>query len=593
MVQAEGLTFEYFRRDENGDVESIQRAIDDISFKIKKGSFVAILGHNGSGKSTLAKHLNVLLTPSEGTILIDGMDTKTSELRTKIRQTAGMIFQNPDNQFVANIIEEDVGFGPENLGVPTDSIWKRVESALSRVGMIKYRKESPNRLSGGQKQRAAIAGVIAMKPQCIVADEPTAMLDPQGRKEVLDTLYELNQKEKITIILITHHMEEVTHADQVIVMDHGSIVMEGVPEEIFARDEELEKLGLTIPYATDMARELKRMGITFPKTILTTGQLVESLYEKSYQKGNLNYEVTSHFKEKRKSEAVKNESKKIPQLVLDHVEYLYSKGTTYENIALQDISLAIYPGEKIAILGQTGSGKSTLIQMLNGLLTPSQGKVYYQGEDVAEKEYDRRKLRTQVGLVFQYPEYQLFEATVQEDVKYGPRNMGLDSLEVDVRSYDALKQVGISEDYLDSSPFELSGGQKRRVAIAGILAMHPQVLILDEPVAGLDAEGKKHMFAMLEELHQKEHTTIILVSHSMEDSASFADRILVMNQGRLCMDGTAKEVFSQPEKLIQMGLDLPEPSKVLYCLQKKGIDFSTTAVASAKEAADVVVREYI
>lgn len=278
MIHAEKLVFEYIRRDENGDVESIHRAVDEVDFQVKQGSFTAILGQNGSGKSTLARHINALLLPTEGTLQVDGMDTSDGNSLEKLRQTAGMIFQNPDNQFVANVVEEDVGFGPENLGIPTPKIWERVEDALRAVGMLRYREKSPNHLSGGQKQRAAIAGVIAMKPKCIVADEPTAMLDPAGRVEVMEYLYRLNREEKITVLLITHYMEETIHADQILVMHQGRVVMEGTPRDIFSRNEELERYGLEVPQAVKMADRLRKKGMPLREGILTKEELVEELF---------------------------------------------------------------------------------------------------------------------------------------------------------------------------------------------------------------------------------------------------------------------------------------------------------------------------
>lgn len=277
MVKAKELVFEYIRRDEEGNVESINRAVDKVNLELVKGNFVAILGHNGSGKSTLAKHINAILTPTEGTLWVNGMDTKDQDKTLNIRQTAGMVFQNPDNQIIGNIVEEDVGFGPENLGVPTEEIWKRVEKSLRAVGMYDYRTHSPNRLSGGQKQRVAIAGVMAMKPECIVLDEPTAMLDPNGRKEVIRTIRELNKQEKVTVVLITHYMEEVIHADHVLVMDDGKIVMEGTPREIFSRVEELKRYRLDVPQVTLLAYELKKKGLSIKSGILTVQELVQEL----------------------------------------------------------------------------------------------------------------------------------------------------------------------------------------------------------------------------------------------------------------------------------------------------------------------------
>ena len=277
IIKAFKLGFDYFKYDEDGNVQEMQRAVDDINLDIEAGSFVAILGHNGSGKSTLAKQLNALLLPSEGTIWVDDMDTSKEQELWKIRQKAGMVFQNPDNQIIGTVVEEDVGFGAENMGVPTEDIWKRVGDSLRKTGMTAYRHHSPNKLSGGQKQRVAIAGVMAMRPQCIVLDEPTAMLDPNGRHEVLEAVSELNKKENVTVILITHYMEEVIHADKVYVMDSGKIVMQGTPREIFSQVERLKEYRLDVPQVTLLAHELHEAGVDIPEGILTTEELVSAL----------------------------------------------------------------------------------------------------------------------------------------------------------------------------------------------------------------------------------------------------------------------------------------------------------------------------
>ena len=277
IIKAVKLCFDYMKYGEDDSKIEKVRAIDDMTLDIKKGDFIAILGHNGSGKSTLAKHMNALLVPTEGTMWVDEIDTSGEEEIWKIRQKAGMVFQNPDNQIIGTVVEEDVGFGPENIGVPTDEIWSRVDDSLSRVGMLKHRKKSPNRLSGGQKQRVAIAGVIAMRPECIVMDEPTAMLDPTGRKDVLRTVHELNEKLGITVILITHYMEEVIDADHVFVMDSGHIVMQGTPREIFSEVDKLKKYRLDVPQVTELAYELRKSGIDIPAGILTREELVEAL----------------------------------------------------------------------------------------------------------------------------------------------------------------------------------------------------------------------------------------------------------------------------------------------------------------------------
>lgn len=277
IVEAKNLTFEYIRRDEEGNVEWITTAVDNVNIDIKAGDFVAVLGHNGSGKSTFAKHLNALVMPTEGTVYVDGMDTKDSGNTLSIRQTAGMVFQNPDNQIVGTLVDEEVGFGPENIGVPTEEIWERVEKSLKAVGMYQFRSASPNKLSGGQKQRVAIAGIVAMKPKCIVLDEPTAMLDPLGRKEVLNVLHELNRKENVTIILITHYMEEVIDADYVYVMDGGKLVMDGTPRQIFTQVEMLKSMRLDVPQVTELAYELKKAGLPIKDGIIRNEELVEEL----------------------------------------------------------------------------------------------------------------------------------------------------------------------------------------------------------------------------------------------------------------------------------------------------------------------------
>ena len=278
IIKARKLVHEYIRRDDEGNVESVETALDKVNLDVQAGEFIAILGHNGSGKSTLAKHINAILEPSEGSLWVDGFDVSDDANIWEVRQRAGMVFQNPDNQIIASVVEEDVGFGPENIGVPTDEIWQRVEESLKAVGMLKYRKHSPNKLSGGQKQRVAIAGVMAMQPKCIVLDEPTAMLDPNGRKEVLRAVHELNQKKGVTIILITHYMEEVVDADRVYVMDKGHIVMQGTPRELFSQVDELKKYRLDVPQITLLAHELRQAGLTrIPEGVLTREELTEAI----------------------------------------------------------------------------------------------------------------------------------------------------------------------------------------------------------------------------------------------------------------------------------------------------------------------------
>lgn len=597
IIKSENLVHKFSVTDENDNIIEENSALDGVNIEVEEGQFIAILGHNGSGKSTFARHINALLTPDEGTLYVNGWDTKDESKLWQIRQNAGMVFQNPDNQIIATVVEEDVGFGPENLGVPTEEIWERVEKALSAVGMLEYRHSSPNKLSGGQKQRVAIAGVVAMKPKCIVLDEPTAMLDPNGRKEVLKTVKELNEKENVTVILITHYMNEVIDADKVFVMDKGKVVMEGTPREIFANVEELKKLGLDVPQVTEVAHKLKGEGINLGDCVLSikefkekykqvTGKDIASLNIKENAKKN-DAEEQSEIKDNKivslnNGDLDENSKDNHKKLILDakKLTYIYEEGTANEKGALNDVSINIHEGEFLAIIGHTGSGKSTLIQHLNGLMRADSGAIYFNGEDIYAKEFSMPFLRKHVGLVFQYPEHQLFETTVLEDVCFGPKNLGLSKDEVLDAAKKALKQVGLGEKYYEKSPFELSGGEKRRVAIAGVLAMNPEVLILDEPTAGLDPKGRDKILNQLKKLQTERNIAIVLVSHSMEDVAKYAERLVVMSGGKKLYDGECREVFSHYKELEEIGLAAPQ---VTYLMAESG-----KTVMTVDEAVDIL-----
>ena len=593
IIKAVNLVHEFIRRDEDNNVESITTALDHVDLEVQPGQFIAILGHNGSGKSTLAKHINALLAPSEGTIWVDGMDVSKEENAIPVRRSAGMVFQNPDNQIIASVVEEDVGFGPENIGVPTEEIWERVDKSLSAVGMTKYRKHSPNKLSGGQKQRVAIAGVVAMEPKCIVFDEPTAMLDPNGRKEVLETAHRLNKEKGVTILLITHYMEEVVDADYVYVMEKGKVVMDGTPRQIFSRVDELKSHRLDVPQITLLADRLRKAGLDIPQGILRREELVDAIMQMTtradvrfwarqvVEQQELNEEQLKQMQAF--AEDKQAEPKQPPAILIDHVEYCYSEETAYKIKALNDINLSIEKGQFIGIIGHTGSGKSTLIQHLNGLLKATSGHIYVNGEDIYDADYDMTKLRSKVGLVFQYPEYQLFETSVFEDVCFGPKNQKLDRKTVELRAYEALRNVHFPEELYDQPPFDLSGGQKRRVAIAGVLAMKPEVLILDEPTAGLDPAGRDEILDLIAQMHKELGITIILVSHSMEDVAKYVDRIIVMNQGQAVYDATSKEVFSHYKELERIGLAAPQVTYLMHDLSAKGLPVNLEAT-TIKEA---------
>lgn len=584
LIDIKKLTFEYFRRDEEGNVEEMIEALQDVSIDIKQGEFIAILGRNGSGKSTLAKHLNALLLPGEGEVIVDGMDTREEALRLQIRQRAGMVFQNPDNQIVANIVEEDVAFGPENLGVATSDIWNRVDMGLDATGMQDYRQKAPNQLSGGQKQRVAIAGVLAMEPKCIIFDEATAMLDPKGRAQMIQVARKLQQEKGITIILITHHMDEVLDADHIFVMNKGKLVCQGTPMEIFAQKKMLQECGLSLPPLYKYLDALMERGMITPEErdgINREKELVQLLIEKYSNQ----IEYINNIDTLAERDDIVNggnypnhiAESSTEGILLNQVGYTYNKGFASEKVALKNVNLSIEKGEFLAVIGHTGSGKSTLMQHLNGLYLPMEGNLYFNGKDVTDRDFPIKMLRQKVGLVFQYPEYQLFEDTVEKDVCFAPLNMDISKVEAQKRAYEAIAMVGLPDTIYDYSPFQLSGGQKRRVAIAGILAMHPDYLVLDEPTAGLDPQSAGELLQMLKRLQAEQGITIVIVSHSMEEVADYAQRIVVMDQGEILYDGQTWNVFCNEEKLREIGLDIPVGVSLIHDLNRAGFDVDMKA----------------
>ena len=647
-IVVKDVSYQYTRRNENDEVIETLSALSALNFSIEEGSFVCILGHNGSGKSTLAKLFNALQLPTEGTVLVSGMDSREEKNIFPIRREVGMVFQNPDNQIIASVVEEDVGFGPENIGLPTDEIWQRVNNALSAVHMEAYRLKSPNHLSGGQKQRVAIAGTLAMEPKTIVLDEPTAMLDPSGRKEVLESVLELKRKKGISIILITHYMEEAVNADRILLMDSGKLVMDGSPREVFQNVERLKEYRMDVPLITELAHKLQKKGFPIEKTILKKEELEEELFKldregfilkeellktekeeeglseegvdrKAASREKLSTETLSEEEnllsrgrniklERSKSQgedevdSARNENVALHDYIVEvnHLSAIFQEGTAMESYALKDLSVKIRRGSLTAVIGHTGSGKSTLVQHLNGLIKAKSGEIFvsfrenpplvksgksflfFKGKktviekkgrlSLSEEGFDYRALRFKVGLVFQYPEYQLFEETVLLDVMFGPLNQGKSREEAEVLAKDALESLGIGEELYAKSPFELSGGQKRKVAIAGVLAMGPELLILDEPTAGLDPAGRDELFEEIAGLRKNYAMTILLVSHSMDDVARYADEVLVLHQGELKLEGTVEEVFSKKEELEGMGLGLPQIRALLFDLKKNGLD---------------------
>lgn len=582
MIRAEQVRFQYKKRDVDGNVIATEEILKGVDLTIKKGEFIALLGRNGSGKTTFSKQLNAILRPSEGTVTVDEMGTKDADKLYEIRQRVGMVFQNPDNQMVAANVEEEVAFGPENLGMESDTIVARVKQALEQVRMWKRRKTAPNHLSGGQKQRIAIAGILAMHPDYIVLDEPTAMLDPKGRKEVMEALQRLNQEQEMTVILITHDMEEAALASRVILLADGQMRFDGRPEKFFGADALLAEMGMEAPLSYRVRKLID--SDVFEKKI-GDARVEEATIDKrekvaEYDKTGREWEASSELVDKKKNKKAEAETDEKNQalLSLQHVSYIYSPGTAYEKVALDDVSLSLGKGEIVGLAGHTGSGKSTMIQLLNGLLKPTSGTVTFEGKDIHAKGYSGNYLRSKVGMVFQYPEHQMICDTVWEDVAFGPGKQGLTGEACETRVEEALRFVDLPEKYYQASPLQLSGGQKRRVAIAGVLAMHPEYIILDEPAAGLDAAGKREIFDRIRRMSREQGIGVLLVSHSMEDLAEYADRIIVLDDGKKILDDRPVEVFAERETLETCGLDVPEAVKFADRLRAEGYAIPQTVI---------------
>lgn len=576
IIKANDVYYEYRSHEEEG---SPVHAVNGVSLAIKQGEFVVILGRNGSGKSTLARLFNALLLPKEGTIEICGRVTHQEEHLWEIRKDLGLVLQNPDNQLVATTVEEDVAFGPENLGVPPKEIRTRVDNVLKLVGMESYAGHSPHMLSGGQKQRIAIAGILAMQPKCIVLDESTSMLDPMGRKEVMEVLHSLNKNNNITVVLITHHMDEAVEAHRVMVMSHGQLILSGSPRDIFSNIEAIKEAGLDVPQVTALAHQLRQWGIPLDTLPITQEEMVKAIKELLRNKGRAPYQGSALAEEP----SFNSQSEEI--ITLKDINHIYMPDTPYEQRALNQVSMTIYKGEILGIIGHTGSGKSTLVQHFNGLLKPSSGTLLVDGQEASGKAL--KDLRSKVGLIFQYPEHQLFEETVYKDITFGLNKLKLDKEEIKRRVFHVIELLDISPELLNKSPFELSGGQKRRVAIAGVLVMEPKVLVLDEPTAGLDPKGSHELFKILSKLNREEGTTIVIISHNMEEIAGLCHRVAVMRKGELVLCDTTRKVFSRSQELKEYSLDVPRVTALFEALNQEGMNLPSP-VLTVREGAEIL-----
>lgn len=592
-IDARGVHFVY--ESDYGEATAIE-AVRGIDLSIEKGQHLAILGRNGSGKSTLAKLLNALEIPSEGVVRIAGFETDDERHLWEIRQRCGMVFQNPDNQIVGTTVEEDVAFGPENLGVPHPELRNRVNNALASVKMSEYATRQPSELSGGQKQKLAIAGILAMEPECVILDEATAMLDPMTRRDLMQLIRTLQSTYGLTIINVTHHMDEALVADQLIILDRGKVILKGAPYEVFAHVDAVEALGLEVPVPTAFAYHLAE-AITRPMPRVA-GDGVEGAIEaiklllqdipSGAQLRILDQDGGSSVDHG--YEASPGSHSRDALIEVKGLAFTYNAGETHEVHALSDINFDVRKGEVLGVIGSSGSGKSTLIQHLNMLTKPQQGSVFVNQLSTSEHA-NLKVIREKVGLLFQYPEHQLFAETIFDDVAFGPRQQKRSASEVKEAVEAALAIVGLAD--LDSrrSPFELSGGQMRRVALAGILAMKPDVLILDEPAAGLDPVGKKEILDYIETLRSG-GVTVVLVSHSMDDVARYADRLLVLHEGRQIAWGDKAAVFSNQDALREVQLELPQVTQFMMRLSEEVLPslMNYPPVYTIEEAVRLVIK---
>lgn len=603
MIECRSVSFSY---------DGAAPALDGIDLNIEDGEFFCILGGNGSGKSTFAKHLNALLQPDAGTVRINGMDASDPELVYDIRSTAGMVFQNPDDQLVATLVEDDVAFGPENLGVPSAQIAQRVREALKGVGLVGFERHETHALSGGQKQRVALAGVLAMEPRVLILDEASSMLDPRGRKGLMKACRALHDR-GMTIVMITHFMEEAAEADRVAVFQAGRVAMLGTPEEILTRADELAQLNLDMPASCCLGRALREKGVSVCAQVREADMVAEIAQAYAEWSGTdiagQPSASDSHVLDNASS-AADGIAASEPVIEILHLSHSYSlsarerrrwrkRSTTADASskqalwgddpnspwALRDVSLTVRRGEFLGLAGHTGSGKSTLVQHLNGLIRPQEGSVNALGLDLSNKK-DAAAVKAKVGVVFQYPERQLFAETVAQDVAFGPRNLGLPKDEVTRRVASSLARVSLDLAAIgDKSPFELSGGQQRRVAFAGVLAMEPEVLVLDEPMAGLDPVARRDFLGLIDRLH-REGLTVVMVSHSMDDLANCCDRIVVMNEGAVFTEGTPSQVFAHANELKSIGLGVPAAQRMALALAQAGVPLRCDNLYTVEALAD-------
>ena len=552
LIEVNHLTYQVL--EENHPPRQI---LEDITFEIQSGEWIALLGANGSGKTTLVRHLNALLLPTSGSVVVEGMDTRDRRNRPLIRSRVGMVFQNPEDQIVAGVVEEDTAFGPENLSIAPPEIRRRVDLALEQVGLSGKNLRPPHLLSAGQKQRLAIAGVLAMQPNLIILDEASTMLDPGGRRAVMDILRRLHA-EGMTIIQISHFMQEAVSADRVLVLKRGTLVADGTPASIFSSVTRLEEWGLEQPPAASIASQLRSQLPGFPTNILTTADLLTTIT-------SLPHKAASFLPAPPAAQPGK------PSIIeVNSLAHEYMTGTPLAHQALLDVTCNIPEGSGFALLGSTGSGKSTLLQHLNGLLRPQKGQVRVGSYNLNDPAVNTRSVVQLAGLVFQNPENQFFEQYVGDEIAYGPRQFTLDE-PLAARVKWAMELVGLGfDDFKDRLTFTLSGGERRKVALASILALKPGILLLDEPLAGLDPSARRSILRRLSDLRSQAGVTLVLSSHQMEDVAALAQGAVILSNGRSILQDCLGCVFAKTDVLTQAGLAAPLAARLAVELTAQG-----------------------
>jgi len=548
------IEFDHVTYHHPGSEPSSPPALNDISIRIEPGEWVAIVGANGSGKTTFARHCNALLLPTHGQVLIDGKSTLQNANLPLIRARIGMVFQNPEDQIVATLIEEDTAFGPENLMIPPMQIRERVQSALTIVKMEGKKDQPPHLLSAGQKQRVALAGVLAMQPECVIFDESTAMLDPRGRQDVLAEMQSLHER-GITVLFITHFMEEAARADRVLVLNSGDLVYDGTPRELFANQTLLTDCGLEQPSTLLLLNMIRSLD---PRLAHVSTDFEQALEDIPDYDGDFIY-----------NGQIAATAKSEPLIAVENLDHFYLRNTPLEQQSLFDINLEVQSGLAHGFCGATGSGKSTLLQHLNGLYRPQKGEVRIGQFALSDPNVDIKQVRRYAGLVFQNPEIYFFEQYVGDEIAYGPKMLyGREGLAKRVR--EAMELVGLDfEKFKDRITYTLSGGEKRKVALTSVLALNPRLLILDEPTAGLDPASRRNVHSILQNARIK-GSELILSSHSMGDITELTQNLTILSSGKALRTGNTADLFNDAQLINEASLGQPSVVRLAVCMRERG-----------------------